>query len=121
MASTKSLITVRLGKMDFTVYVEWSYIPGEPEVRYYPDGSGYPGSDPEFDCINYIRCEECEYPTDGPGYYEDTDTGVSYEYAARADRRDAFVIAERWILADLEAGLYIDELFDNAECDDYAG
>ena len=24
------------------------YTPGEPEVRYYRDGSGYPGSSPEF-------------------------------------------------------------------------
>jgi len=118
MPATKSLVTIPIGRIEFTVSVEWSYNPGEPEVRYYADGSGYPGSPPEFDCINFIRCEECEYPVDGPGYYEDTDTGQDWEYAAREDRPDAFAIAERWILAELEAGNHIDALFDNAEEDD---
>lgn len=119
MPSTKSLLTVPIGRINFTVSVEWSYVPGEPMVRYYPDGSGYPGSPPEFDCVDHIDVIECEYPTDGPGYYEDTDTGESWEYAERSDRPDAFAIAERWIRADLDAGLYCDELFDNAEDNDY--
>jgi hypothetical protein len=29
--------------------IEGWYTPGEPEVRYYRDGSGYPGSDPELE------------------------------------------------------------------------
>ncbi len=62
MASTVSNIPVKIGRIEFNVHVEWSYNPGEPEVRYYADGSGYPGSPPEFDCINYIRCEGCESP-----------------------------------------------------------
>ncbi len=39
---------------------------------------------------------------------------------ASHDRPDAFAIAERWILADCNDGLYIDDLFENAEDDDYA-
>jgi hypothetical protein len=27
-----------------TIIIEYDYEPGEPMVRYYPDGSGYPGS-----------------------------------------------------------------------------
>jgi hypothetical protein len=27
-----------------TILIEYDYEPGEPMVRYYPDGSGYPGS-----------------------------------------------------------------------------
>lgn len=33
---------------DMWVEVEFDYQPGEPEVRYYRDGSGYPGSPPEI-------------------------------------------------------------------------
>lgn len=32
-----------------TVYVEFDANPGEPMVRYYPDGSGYPGSPPSIE------------------------------------------------------------------------
>lgn len=32
-----------------TVYVEYDYSPGELMVRYYSDGSGYPGSPPEIE------------------------------------------------------------------------
>lgn len=29
--------------------VDYCFTEGEPMVKYYPDGSGYPGSDPEFE------------------------------------------------------------------------
>lgn len=32
-----------------TVYIEFDFFPGEPMVRYYSDGSGHPGSDPEIE------------------------------------------------------------------------
>lgn len=32
-----------------TIYVEFDADPGEPMVRYYPDGSGYPGSPPSIE------------------------------------------------------------------------
>lgn len=43
--------------------LEYHYTPGEPMVRYYPDGSGYPGSSPEVEftavCTG-ITCEDGE-------------------------------------------------------------
>lgn len=109
--SGSAVIVARIGRMDFTVAVGFSVIPGEPMVRYYPDGSGYPGSPPEIGSIDSVEVEEVEYPTDGPGYYEDTDTGQSYEYLANTGCEGWAKIAARWIRADLEAGMYDDELF----------
>lgn len=37
-----------------TVEIEFEYSPGEPMVRYYPDGSGYPGSPPELNVIRVV-------------------------------------------------------------------
>lgn len=37
-----------------TVEIEFEFIEGEEMVRYYPDGSGYPGSDPSV-CIISTR------------------------------------------------------------------
>lgn len=34
--------------------LEFSYTPGEPEVRYYPDMSGYPGSPPEVELLSVV-------------------------------------------------------------------
>jgi hypothetical protein len=34
------------------VEIEYAYTPGEPMVRYYPDGSGYPGSPPEAELLS---------------------------------------------------------------------
>jgi len=34
------------------VEIEWNLTEGEPMVRYYPDGSGYPGSPPEAEIQN---------------------------------------------------------------------
>ena len=35
------------------VQILYEYTPGEPMVRYYPDGSGYPGSPPD---VEFISC-----------------------------------------------------------------
>ena len=32
--------------------VECTFYPGEPMVMYYPDGSGYPGSPDDVECIS---------------------------------------------------------------------
>lgn len=37
--------------VELEVDVDAEIIPGEPEERYLPDGSGYPGSDPELDDV----------------------------------------------------------------------
>ena len=39
--------------------VEGYYFPGEPQVRYYDDMSGYPGSDSEFE-INSVKIHDQE-------------------------------------------------------------
>jgi len=114
MSNATSLITCKVGKIEFFCRIDWTVCPGEPMVRYYPDGSGYPGSDPSFDCVDHVECIEAEWCRgwDGP----DEDWG----YATREDRPGAFAIAERIILADIEAGEYHDDLFDNAEDVSYA-
>lgn len=117
MPSTKSNFTARIGRIQFTCTAVWHYNPGEKMVMYYPDGSGYPGSPPEFDYVEWIEVHECEFPTDRKDRRDD-DSG--WGYMASHDRPDAFAIAERWILADCNDGLYIDDLFENAEDDDYA-
>jgi hypothetical protein len=35
-----------------TVWIDYDYFPGEPEVRYYSDGSGHPGSPTEVEPFN---------------------------------------------------------------------
>lgn len=39
--------------------VSMNYIPGEKMVRYYPDGSGYPGSPPEIEILD-ARCKKID-------------------------------------------------------------
>lgn len=33
---------------------KYNFSPGEPCVMYYPDGSGYPGSPPEFELYDFV-------------------------------------------------------------------
>lgn len=40
------------GRFFATIEIEFEYSPGEALVRYYPDGSGYPGSPPELNIIH---------------------------------------------------------------------
>lgn len=51
--------TVQVGNILF----EGLYIPEEPMIRYYPDGSGYPGCPAEFD-ITCIDGEIVDFITD---------------------------------------------------------
>jgi hypothetical protein len=44
-----------------TLEVTGDYYPAEPMVKYYPDGSGYPGSFAEFDIIDIFICDEDVY------------------------------------------------------------
>lgn len=55
---------IEVGNMLLEVTVLFDYYPGEKMVRYYPDGSGYPGSPPE-----------CDYR----GVIVDSATGADYE------------------------------------------
>jgi len=53
-------VIIQIGKAELTVRGE--YTPAEPEVRYYKDGSGYPGHASEFEAesIIYNRIEVIE-------------------------------------------------------------
>ena len=44
----RATIDFSLGCMDIQANIEFDIDPGEPMVMYYSDGSGYPGSPPEF-------------------------------------------------------------------------
>ena len=44
----KTTTTIKLSD-DLELEIEGNYIPEEPMIRYYPDGSGFPGSPSEFD------------------------------------------------------------------------
>lgn len=76
------------------VYVEFELHgeldPGEPMVRYYPDGSGYPGSLP------YVEYHSC---------FVTRIIGENYDYKRR-DRPDYFElldkIVDRIVMADLD-------------------
>lgn len=102
MATAK--LTVKLGDTDCFVEADFRVIPGEPMVRYYPDGSGYPGSPPEIDCVDSVRLIECEGPL---GYFD------------AGDLADRVPEIESAILAELSGGAYDDELLEESECDDY--
>ena len=115
-------LTVRIGRIEFFVRADFDVIPGEPMVRYYADGSGYPGSPPEIDGINSVECIECEWPmgwTDFDDRGNLVDQCDGWGYAAREDRPDAFAIADRWVWEELSSGAYDDELFAEIEGDDY--
>jgi hypothetical protein len=113
MPTATSHITCTIGNIEFNCIVDWRYNPGEKMVRYYADGSGYPGSPPEFDCVESVDIAECEY------MHGDIDDDDNWAYADSNDRPDAFAIAARWIRADIDAGMYHDDLFDNAEANDW--
>lgn len=56
MKPTKHNIKITLQK-GLVLSIKGEYVPAEPEVRYYSDGSGSPGSFSEF-CIENINIEE---------------------------------------------------------------
>ena len=43
-----------LGNIYVTVDIDYKVWKGEPMVRYYPDGSGYPGSPPELEILGVV-------------------------------------------------------------------
>lgn len=45
-------VILKIGKEELTVRGE--YTPAEPEIRYYNDGSGYPGHESEFEAESII-------------------------------------------------------------------
>lgn len=49
---TTQVITVEIGWSILEVEIEADCQPGEPMVRYYRDGSGYPGSDPTAELLS---------------------------------------------------------------------
>ena len=96
-------LVVTLGTIEYFVEANIRVTPGEPMVQYYPDGSGYPGSDDMVDCIDSVEVLECEYITRRDGSYRGLD---------RADMGDCAVIADRWVHEELSSGLYDNELLD---------
>lgn len=45
--------------------IDYNFYPGEPMVRYYPDGSGYPGSPDEVEIEAVMVKSAIIYPADG--------------------------------------------------------
>lgn len=75
---------IEIGNMTIHATVFFDYYPGEPEVRYYPDGSGYPGSP-----------AECEYT----GVLVDAVTGDNYAIQG-SEKTDWFQLLD-WIVDDI--------------------
>jgi len=51
MISTEEL-ELDIGNIFMTVWIEYEIFPGEPEVRYDSNGTGYPGSPPSIEIID---------------------------------------------------------------------
>ena len=51
MKRSNELVTLKLSD-SLELEIEGIYIPEEPIVMYYPDGSGFPGSPSEFEIQN---------------------------------------------------------------------
>jgi len=62
--------TIELEMMSIEAAIFFDYQPGEPEVRYYADGSGYPGAPPTCEFIGI-----CTEAVEGDGYKVD---GISH-------------------------------------------
>jgi len=101
---------VPLGTLNLTVEVTYRIIPGEAEVRYYADGSGYPGSPAEVDCVDSAVVIEIEYPVGPDG---------DWNYRDRRDIGGCVAIADRWALDVLNGGKYNSELLDYESEADY--
>jgi hypothetical protein len=100
-------ISVTVKTMTFTGCAEFDVIPGEPMVRYYPDGSGYPGSDTEVDNIDF-HVEEVEYELSD--YDEETDRSDRYGYRTREELSYCAEIADELCRRALSDGSHDDEL-----------
>jgi len=111
-------LTVCIGRIEFNCTVDWTECPGEPMVRYYPDGSGYPGCDASVDCIDSVECNECEWPmgwTDFDDQGRLVDQCDGWGYSDLSDRPGVKAIAERWICDELSGGAYDSELMEDAD------
>ena len=53
--------TIELNMEDYNFIVEYKYTKGEPMIRYYEDGSGYPGSDAEVDIYSVVAVADFSY------------------------------------------------------------
>lgn len=116
-----SNVTVTIGRIEFNCTVDWTECPGEPMVRYYADGSGYPGCDASVDCIDSVECNECEWPmgwTDVDEFGKLNHRDDAWGYSDLEDRPGAKAIAERWCRDELSSGAYDNELFEDADYDD---
>lgn len=91
--------TIELEAMTIEAQVVAWYEPGEPMVRYYPDGSGYPGSPPEM-TIERIEAYRI--------------TGETYDYQ-RSDNPDWFDLLDDILNGMIDAlqDRLIEEAFDN--------
>ena len=49
---------ISINLKELPIEVDCDYYPEEPMVRYYPDGSGYPGSGPEIHINNVWHAKE---------------------------------------------------------------
>ena len=82
------------------VEIDYDYTPGEPMVRYYADGSGYPGSDPYFEvtCVTVLK-----YTTD------------THEFN-REDRPDWFKALDEIALNFCQESEYVKESLLESDC-----
>lgn len=76
--------TLEIGRSTLEVDIEYNAHPGEPMVRYYADGSGYPGSPPEAELLDV-------YVTD----WNDRRRGSSWIWAA-LDRIAFRAVEDDW-------------------------
>jgi hypothetical protein len=109
-----AILTVESGSVECTVRVEFSVLPGEPMVRYYADGSGYPGSPDQVDLVDHVELIEYEYPIDGDHCNLDPNNWVYVNREAFADHADQFALIELDVINKVYGGDYDDELLDNA-------
>lgn len=119
MAHATAKLTVKIGCDDYFVETDFRYNPGEPMVRYYADGSGYPGSPAEVDCIDRVKIIECERCISGN---EADCYAGNWDYFTRDDlfgNGEDVASIEREVIAELSGGTYDDELLEQTGCDDY--
>lgn len=97
-------ITVKCPRCDASICAQVRVDPGEPMVRYYPDGSGYPGYPPSIEEI-----EDIEYDCDcldeasregGRSAYEEQVENLIFDAEFTYDPEDYYTGPDR--LEDLD-------------------
>ena len=83
------------------VDVDYDYSPEEPMVRYYPDGSGYPGCPAYFEFVNFHVTEYNNYDDDlivkrsqNPSFFEVLDKIAEKHILEREDYYTEFLSNE---------------------------